>query len=257
MMKKLLVCLLALVLVGCLGLEEPPVVETPQETSTSTPVPSSTPTVIWFPPTETPQVTPTVELTPTPEIMVELGEVIYEDQFNSSQGWTLPQTDRGQINIGNGEINIIINESGSYLTGTREKPDVKEFYAEITANPVLCSPEDEYGFLFSVYGSSQYYRFALSCSGEVRLDKLNASGTINLYPWTRCASVPAGAPSVTKLAVLVVGDEIHIYINGNSLFSVTGQENTYGSFGVYARTAGDTALTVTFADLVVREVLPK
>ena len=256
-MKKLLICLMALVLVGCLQLEETPVLETPQATETSMPISTSTPTVIWFPPTETPQVTPTVELTPTPEIMVELGDVIYEDQFNSSEGWTLPQTDRGQINIGNGEINIIINETGSYLAGTREKPDVSDFYAEITANPILCSPEDEYGLLFSVYGSSQYYRFALSCSGEVRLDKLSASGTINLFPWTRCASVPAGAPSVTKLAVLVLGDEVNIYINGNSLFSIEGQQNTYGSFGVYARTVGDTAMTVSFSDLIVREVLPK
>ena len=257
MMKKLSICLLTLVLVGCLRLEETPVVETPQATTTPLPVPTSTPTVIWFPPTETPQVTPTMELAPTPEIMVELGDVIYQDQFDSTEGWTLPQTDRGQINIGNGEINIIINETGSYLTGTREKPDLEDFYAEITANPVLCSPEDEYGFLFSVYGNTQYYRFALSCSGEVRLDKLSASGTNNLYPWTRCASVPAGAPSVTKLGVLVLGDEIHTYINGNSLFSITGQQNTYGSFGVYARTAGDTAMTVSFSDLIVREVLPK
>ncbi len=257
MKKKIFICALTLILAACLRLEETPAVDTPQATNTPIPSSTSTPTVIWFPPTDTPAMTPTQELTPTPEVMVELGEVIYEDPFNSPEGWFLPQTERGQINIGNGEVNIVINETGSYLAGTREKPDVSEFYAEITTNPVLCSPQDEYGFLFGVVGRDQYFRFALSCSGEVRLDKLSAEGTMLLYPWTRCASVPAGAPSVTKLAVLVVDGEIHLYINGNSLLSIEDRQNIYGSFGVYARSVGDTAMTVSFSDLIVREILPR
>lgn len=257
MMKRIFICVAVLILAACLQLEETPVVDTPQATPTPTLSPTDTPTVIWFPPTETPAVTPTQELTPTPEVLVELGQVLYEDQFISPEGWSLPKNERGQINIGNGEINIIINEPGSYFAGTREKPDVGNFYAEITANPVLCSSQDEYGFLFGVYGSGQYYRFALTCSGEVRLDRLIGGDIIILYPWTRSASVPAGAPSVTRLAVLAVDGEIHIYINGEPLFSIDGQQNTFGSFGVYARSVGDTALTVSFSELIIREVLPK
>lgn len=255
MNKKISICLVVLILAACLNQEEPLVVDTPQATNTPIPSPTTSPTVIWFPPTETPALTPTTEYTPTPEILVELGDVIYEDDFSSSEGWLLPQTKRGQINIGNGEISVIINEPGSYLTGIREKPDLRKFYGEITASPILCSPQDEYGFLFSVSGIDQYYRLGLSCSGEVRLDKLNGGSTTNLYPWTRCASVPAGALSETKLAVLVVLDEIHIYVNGDHLFSIEGQQNTVGSLGVYARSVGETAMTVSFKDLVVREVL--
>ncbi len=256
-MKKICISLTAFFLVACLHLEAPRAEDTPTAAITLTPPPTSTPTVIWFPPTETPVVTPTLKITPTPGVMVELGEVLYQDQFISPEGWSLPQNERGQINIGNGEINIIINESGTYLAGTRDKPDVGDFYAEITANPVLCSARDEYGFLFSVIGSGQYYRFALSCSGEVRLDRYVSGVTTTLYPWTRSASIPVGAPSVTKLAVLVAENEIHIYINGISQFSTEVQQRIYGSFGVYARSVGDTALTVSFSDLIAREVLPK
>lgn len=257
MMKKIVICLLVLMLTACLRGEDPQVVDTLEVTITPTPAPSNTPTVIWFPPTDTPAVTPTQELTPTPSVMVDLGKVIYEDHFNTSEGWTLPQSSRGLISIGNGELNIIINEPGTYLSGSREKPDVGDFYAEITANPVLCTSRDEYGFLFSVVGGVQYYSFGLSCSGEVRLEKFDGGGIITLYPWTRNASVPAGAPSVTKLAVLAIYDEIHIYINGESLLSLEGQQRRYGSFGVYARSVGDTAMTVSFSDLIVREVIPK
>ncbi len=202
-------------------------------------------------------ITPTQEITPTPGVMAELGEVIFRDPLTSPGDWTLPNSGRGQVNISGGEINIIINQPGTILSATLEKPDLGDFYAEITASPVLCSSRDEYGFLFRVYGGDQYYRFALSCSGEIRLDRFSGEGSAVLYPWTRSASVPVGAPSVSKLAVLALDDQIYLYINGYPQFSIDNQPISVGSFGVYARSVGDTALTVSFSDLLVREVMPK
>lgn len=255
-MKKTWFILLALIMAACLRLDNPPVENLPTATVTPTPNPTETPTVIWFPPTETPAVTPTREVTPTPSVMAELGEIIYEDDFTSPEGWILPESNRGLITVGNGELNIIINDPDSYLRTIREKPDVGNFYAEITTHPVLCSSRDEYGFLFGVYGGIQYYSFGLSCNGEVRLEKFESGNIITLLPWTRNASIPAGAPSVTRIAVLAVEDEIQIYINGEALFSIEGQQRHFGSFGVYARAVGDTAVTVSFSNLLVREVLP-
>lgn len=189
--------------------------------------------------------------------MSEIGEIIFQDKFLSSDGWTVPQTDRGLINITNGEIVIIINEPKSLLVGTLEKPDLQDFYAEITANPVLCTGRDEYGFLFRVFGRNQYYRFSLSCDGEVRLDKIVGAGTFVLYPWTRSASVPPGAPSVSKIEVLALRNEIRVFINGDPQFTIIDQGLSLGSFGVYARSAGETAVTIIFSDLIVREVIPK
>ena len=252
-MKKIWFAGLLFSLSACL----PAPVETQSPTATATVVPSPSATVEWFPPTVTPELIATTEITPTPGIMSELGEIIFRDDFISADGWTVPQSDRGQISINNGEINIIINEPGTFFVGTLEKPDLQDFYAEITASPILCSPGDEYGFLFRVFGQYQYYRFLLSCEGKVRLDKIiGENGTI-LYPWTRSASVPVGAPSVSKLAVLAVGDQIHVFINGDPQFTIQDQELKVGSFGVYARSVGDTAVTVSFSDLIVREVLSK
>ena len=249
------IALLLLLLAGCLALETP--APTPLPSPSPTIEPSPSPTIVWFPPTDTPVVIPTQQVTPTPGVMAELGEVIFRDQFSSAEEWTLPTTERGTINLAGGEINIIINEPSSYLAATREKPDVGDFYAEITASPILCSADDEYGFLFRVYGREQYYRFALTCGGEVRLDRFFGEGSAVLYPWTRSASVPVGAPSISKLAVLAVEDQLYLYINGDPQFSIPDQPLGVGSFGVYARSVGETAVTVSFSDLLVREVLPK
>jgi hypothetical protein len=256
-MKKTFTLLVAMILTACLRLEAPTPEVSPQATNTTEPTHTETPTVVWFPPTETPAVTPTQEQTPTPDVLAELGEILYEDPFTSTEGWTLPQSGIGLVSIGNGELNIIINEPVGYLRTTREKPDLQEFFAEITISPILCSSRDEYGFLFSLYGGIQYYSFGLSCSGEVHLERYDNGSTTVLYPWARNASVPVGAPSVTRLAVLVVNETVHIYINGESLITIEGQLMTYGSFGVYARSVGDTAMTVSFSDFVIREVLAK
>ena len=253
-MKRILwVILILFMLSGCLA----PVTPSPAPTLTETLAPPPTSTIIWFPPTSTPEPTEIVEVTPTPEIMVELGEVIFRDEFFSAEDWTIPQSDRGQISISDGEMNIIINQPGSLFLGTREKPDLTDFYAEISANPVLCSPRDEYGFLFRVVGRNQYYRFALNCNGEMRLDTILQDATVILYPWTRTASVPVGAPSRSQIAVLAEGDQILLFINGDLQLSISDRQLPVGSFGVYARSVGDTAVTVSFSDLVVREVLAK
>jgi hypothetical protein len=188
---------------------------------------------------------------------MELGEVIFRDAFQDPDGWTVPQTEQGKINIGNGEANIIINAPGSFLVGTREKPDLTDFYAEITVSPILCTDQDEYGFLFRVSGRERYYRLAMSCDGEVRLDRINPGSGQILYPWTRSASVPVGAPSVSTIAILAQRDQLHLFVNGNLQTSVSDQQLKVGSFGIFAKSAGDSAVTISFSDLVVREVLEK
>ena len=252
-MKRIWIFLLLFPLAACL----PVITPAPVPTASQTIAPTSSPTVEWFPPTPTIVITPTVELSPTPEIMAELGEIIFKDDFETGEGWTVPESSRGEINIANGEINIIINEPGSFFIGTLEKPDLQDFYAEISASPILCSPRDEYGFLFRVNGRNQFYRFLLNCEGEVRLDSISGESGYILYPWTRSASVPIGAPSVSKLAVLAVDDQIRVYIDGAPQFTVSDRQLQVGSFGVYARSVGDTAVTISFSDFLVREVLQK
>ena len=252
-MKKIWIIFPSILLSACISLTTPESVAT----VTSTPAPSPTVTIEWFPPSPTPEQLPTIAVAPTQELMSEIGEIIFQAELLSSEGWTVPQTDRGQININNGEINIVINEPKSLLVGTLERPDLQDFYAEITANPVLCTGEDEYGFLFRVIGRDQYYRFSLSCVGEVRVDKIVEGGVSVLYPWTRSGAVPMGAPSISKLVVFALEDEIRIFINGEPQVVLLDQDLRVGSFGVFARSAGEGAVTVSFSDFIVREVIPK
>jgi hypothetical protein len=121
----------------------------------------------------------------------------------------------------------------------------------------LCSGNDEYGFLFRVFGREQYYRLSLTCDGEIRMDKLAGGLLTNLQPLMRSGSIPVGAPSISNLGIFVLGSEIRVFINGDPQFTVIDRDLKAGSFGVYARSMSDTAMTVSFSDLIVRELIPK
>jgi len=69
-------------------------------------------------------------------------------------------------------------------------------------------------------------------------------------------AVPPGAPSSSRLGVWAEGKEMRFYINNEFQFSVSDPSLVSGTIGVFIRSAGENAVTVSFSDLVVREIIP-
>jgi len=249
--KFILFVLVLFSLSGCIPTET--VQPLPTETVKNTP--PSTATVDWFPATSTPDLQPTPVPSSTPNSFSSLGEVVFEDRFQSSAGWNISRSSRGEISIAGSEINIVINQANSYLYAYREKPDLDDFFVQIRAMPSLCTGRDEYGLLFRLTNDQNFYRYSLSCSGEVRLEKIVAGGVVTLQPWTRSASVPVGAPSISNLEVLAQGEEMSFFVNGDLQFKVVDEELKIGSFGIFGKSTGDSAYTVSFSDLVVQSLI--
>lgn len=212
-----------------------------------------TATVDWFPPTSTPTSLPTLTATPPREDNLGEGDILYQDSFSTKQGWFIPTTGRGSVNLSGGELNIIINEPPTFLYTVLEDQNFSGVYAEITASPSLCTGKDEYGMMFRAERNQSYYRYSLSCDGYVRLDRILGQQVLALQPWIRSASVPTAAPSEVRLGVWAVDSELRLFINGEHQFTVQDDEIGNGSIGVFARAVGEKAVTVSFSDLVIRE----
>ena len=219
---------------------------------TSTLTPSAT--VEWFPPTDTPTPQPTPGTTPTPALLDGVDGVVFSESFISLGNWLVPTTNRGEINVDRNQLNIIIREPGSYLAAVRQEPELETYYVELTASPSLCQGKDEYGLLFQASGLDQYYRYGLSCEGELRLDRISGGTVSAVQPWTPSSAVPRAAPSQTQLGVLVEGDRMSFFIDDAFQFSVEERQLTSGTLGVFAHSRGATAVTVSFSDLIVREL---
>jgi hypothetical protein len=253
-MRNFVICLLFCIgLTGCLVMATP----TLPPTATLRP-PTGTPTLtpVWFPPTVTPTAFPTATpMSPTPEQRPGLGEIILSDDFVTADAWELSSTTKGSVALGHNELSIYVAASKTYISSFRSEPILGDFYVEITASPTLCRGLDEYGLLFRAASPQDYYRFSLSCDGQVRLSRVYRGEVSFPQPWMLGTMIPVGAPSVSRLGVWVVGKEMRFFVNDQYQFTAKDPLFANGRLGIFARSAGETVVTVSFSALVVRQVI--
>jgi hypothetical protein len=252
-MKNLLYsCLLGILCYACTV--APTAIPIPTDTQ-SPPTATITPTIIWFPPTATSTPFPSPVVSPTVDMRPNLGQILFEDDFSDPKAWTLNLSPSGSVALGKNELTIAIGETNAYLFSIREEPVFTDFYLEITAEPNLCKDLDEYGVLFRVSPTIDYYRFSLSCNGQVRLDRVSGGQASSPQPWMLSGAVPPGAPSSSRLGVSAIGAEMSFFVNGQYQFSIHDPLLTSGGVGVFARSINKMAVTVNFSKLVIYEVI--
>jgi hypothetical protein len=235
-------------------------INTPLAVITITPTPmitvTASPEIVWFPPTATSTPFPTATIQPTQEMKPGIGEILLSDNFQTGSEWLLGTTTSTSVAIGKNELTIAITAPHAYAYSYRDQPKLSDFYVEIDANPTLCRATDEYGLLLRFASPNDFYRFGITCDGQVSLDRVYKGKASSPQPWISSGVVTAAAPSTSHLAVWAVGKEIRCFVNGIYLFSVMDPTIPSGSLGVYAAASGNLAVTVNFSNLVVREITP-
>ena len=240
-----------IILVSCSSPTQIPPTATPTPAPTETP----TPTVVWFPPTPTNTALVKAEPTATLELRPSVGDIIFEENFsNDTSAWLTGQNANGTTAIGINEITIAIIQPRAYLSSILSEPTFSDFYAEITASPSICVGLDEYGLLFRVRSSGDFYRYSLSCNGQVRLDRVVGGTAGSPQPWLISATVPRGAPSTSRMGVWARGSDLRFFVNDEYQFAVIDAYHDIGNLGVFARSAGENAVTVSFSDLKVYQI---
>ncbi len=235
-----------------------PATAPPPSTPTLTAPPSitwtPTATVVWFPATATHTPFPTQPVTPTPDLRIGIGDVLLEDSFAAPGEWELQATTSGRVSVVHNELTLAIVEPGVFLFSTRPRSTFGNFYLEITSLASLCTGVDEYGLMLRVTPDLDYYRYSLSCDGQIRLDRIHRGGAAALVPWTHGSGVPPGVPVRARLGVWAYGDELRFFVNDQHQFTVNDPLISSGNLGVFARSANDTAVTVSFSELIVRAI---
>ncbi len=243
--------LFILALASCAPIQTQPV----PAPATGTPTPPPTETVQWFLPTLTPTPQIIQNATETPIYLIGIGETIATDDFTSAAAWNTVSADEGSISVSRNRITIAVKEPEIYLFSLRDAPLLSDFYLEIDAHPALCKGSDSYGLLFRA-GNGAAYRYALACDGTVRLERMK------LYNHPRAiqeaissGDAPLGSPGDVRLGVWASGAEMRFFLNGRYQFTAVDVILESGTLGVFAETdAEDSAMTVTFSDLVVQSV---
>ncbi|HNB55236.1 MAG TPA: hypothetical protein PK530_25010, partial [Anaerolineales bacterium] len=193
---------------------------------------------------------------PTPDQRAGIGELLYSDDFRTGEGWSLLTSPRGNVALSTNSLTLAVFGARASVSSLLQGKIFGNFYLEITARTSLCSGEDQYGLLFREASNADFYRFALTCNGQTRLDRLVGGTASSPQDWMFTSAVPVGPLGTVRLAVWAVGREMRFFINDQFQFAVSDPMLSSGGIGVFARSAGETALTVNFSDLEVYAVSP-
>jgi hypothetical protein len=245
--------LLAWLLAAC-GLTTPTLLPTLTPTHSQ---PSLTPslTPVWFPVTATftpyPTITPAG---PTPDPRPGIGTLILEDDFTDPSAWSSQPSENGSAAFGQAELTLIARAKRTYMYSVRTRPQLGNFFAEVTANPVFCRGMDEYGLLVRSVSPANTYRFSVSCDGQARLDRIYEGQAAAVVVWQFNPGIPPGGPSIIRLSVWASGDTLRFFANDTQVLEGKDPKLPAGSLGVFIRSASDETLTVNFSELKVYEL---
>jgi hypothetical protein len=238
------------VLSACSGLNSIPT-ETPALSITDTP----TPTIIWFPSTNTPTFFPTPSPIPTEVYNPGVGNLIFSDSFNQPGLWNTSSSAEASALVTRNRLILSISKPGPLsIISLRSQPVVGDFYAEAIVDISLCSGNDQYGMLFRASSSQDFYRLTVNCSGQLRLERVRAGETYPLFDWLSTGDIPLGAPAEVRMGVCAVDREMRIFLNDH--FQATALDPVFssGTLGFFIFTSGGNPVTVSFSNLSVYSV---
>ena len=218
-------------------------------TDTPSPTLTNTATTVWFPPTDTPTAMPTQVVQPTVDEKPSVEDELLADDFTNQAQWSTGLTAAGSVAFGDKELTLAVSQPKGTLLSLSKVNLAQNFYLEITVDLSLCKGGDAYGLLLRASSPADYYRYAISCTGQLRLERVKNSQLAIVQDWTPAGQIPPGSPLLLKLGVWSAGSEMRFFINGEYQFSASDPVFTGGVLGVFARSAGDTPLTVSFSDL--------
>jgi hypothetical protein len=177
--------------------------------------------------------------------------MLLEDYFTDPATWTTARTGIGSIAFGQQELTLAVSAPQGTLYSLRNSLRLSDFYLEIQMLPSLCTPGDVFGLLLRANSGVDYYRLLINCNGQVRLERLKNSKILPLQDWVGSGQVFPGGLMRLRLGVWAYQEEIRVFINDVYQFSVHDPVWTEGQLGVFARSASDSPLTVSFSNLEI------
>jgi hypothetical protein len=245
---KFAALLLALLAASCVPLE-------PVATPTPTEQPSITPSIAWFPATNTPTAFIIPTRTATLEPLEGVEGVMFMDDFSDPALWSTSSSEAASAQVEANRLTLSLTSGRLSISSLRSQPVLANFYAEVTATTSLCRGSDEYGVLFRAQPGGSHYRFVLACDGQVRLERMIGGAGAILQNWADSSDAPPGAPGVVRIGVWAAGGELRLFLNGHLQFSQRDPVLPTGTLGFFATADGDTPVIISFSSLEVRSVV--
>ncbi len=210
-------------------------------------------TIVWFPATSTPTRQITIKPSSTPDASIQYGNLVIDDQFEIQSDWIHGAFPAGNIDFGDGSINLAVASPGGTLTSLRTDTFTDDFYLEVSITASLCKREDTFGVVFWATNDRTYHRVVFNCGGLFRIEKVSNGKVSALTDWAASAQA-ARTPGVPfRVGLWVGGGLVRIYLN-NAFQASQKLAPTAGGIGFFTSSNATSAVTIQFSDLQLYEV---
>jgi hypothetical protein len=199
----------------------------------------------------------TVKITVIDKSEPNFGGATWTDTFDAESGyWRMGADADTKYELSGGALLITALTSSGDQWRVSGWPAVKDLY--VAANfktGAACSGKDSYGLIARTFdsGNDGSYDsgilFDLACDGNYRLYRLDNNNFVNLVNWTASTAIHAGPNQANRMGLLIQGDVITLYINGQKVNQVSGAQDEAGQFGLVIRSTNTTNLQVYVEDL--------
>jgi hypothetical protein len=187
---------------------------------------------------------------------LNLGNPSWTDNFDSDSGfWPLGKDQFLEFGLGSGALQLTAFQKTGDQWRLNGKPAVKNLFLEVNFRTgKSCSGKDSYGIVVrsteagdGVYDSG--YVFTFSCDGMYRLYRMDDGTYIGLLNWTSSSDITPGADQSNRMGILVDGNLIKLYANGNRLAQVSDSGHAEGKWGLSIRAVDTSDFTVSVEDV--------
>jgi hypothetical protein len=185
-----------------------------------------------------------------------LGDLVLSDDFDTPGAWQTYRSATGSAAYEQRQLTLAVNAAKGYLTSLRDAPEVSNAYIEVVLQPNLCQGQDTFGLLLRATNEFNAYRWVITCQGQMRLERLQSGRSLPLSDWIELGEIQVNPLVETHLAAWLYQDRLRLFVNGFEELSLRDPVFASGRIGVFARAAGDSALSVSFRRLRIYAINP-
>lgn len=181
-------------------------------------------------------------------------EVLLQDDFsNPGSGWDRRTFDEGLTDYADGGYRIFVNEANYSAWANPNKTSYTDVRVEVDAHKIggvddneiglVCRHSDPSNFYYATISSDGFYGFWKLVNGELG----NAGGTDGLQP---SDAIVLGEGN-NHLRLDCIGSTLTLYVNGETVASITDSSLANGDVGVYAGTWDTAGTDILFDNFVL------
>jgi hypothetical protein len=185
--------------------------------------------------------------------------VLFLDSFVPGQtgAWLLERDELGQTAVLNEQLVIEINTPNTVQYSALANELFDDFVLTVDVRQLQGSLDSSYGVLFRMVSPEQFYRFAMTSEGTYVVERRD-NGRWDRFgeEWAAAPPINQGLNVSNQIKITAVGPTLTFFVNGVQLQQVTDSSFSLGGIALDAGTFGHTGLQVAFDNVQVSRATP-